>query len=605
MLSNFLKKFSLILFILVLFSSLVACSSNNNKDGSSGSKDDNVALSSYEISRENREFRMLLGTYYVISKQYEKATEDDGGTRRNWDDGFTYVLRKNSLDIEAAISLADAYMKWGDDLIENGEPDEEALSKYLKAEEILNEILKHRDRAKIRFEIARIGIRYTKIDLNNDNFDEMERKKQLFDTQFDEARKKDKNYETINDYTAGEIGAYLLDTERLSTAKELLRTLSSHGSREPKVHYELSRVHIRNDLLDFAEEDLIRARDYCQEQHPLDPANPGKLMYADDKLKSKIVNALGEIYLLRSKRIPGESEEKRYFLNKAKEHMEEASLIYPKNVEAYINLGNISYSNLAGSNRQKNIESSIEDYLSAARKLVKTDRDNISLEGASLKEIITKAMALNEINNELFYKLGYLYYQNTLTFKEKIENENISMEDEENAKIGYEDNLENAHLCFNLAFTKGEQEYRNNPNINFALGNVYYYEGMFLNCLNHFQKVIDYYLPFLSEKYSDKDNTNPIVQNINYELARAYNNLAASQYNLYKNTKDLIYFDKAQKNFLQAQEYYFSYNRTIENPRTSNLTNLFVGKNVNISKNTDYEPLIYQALDPQLKDIIK
>ncbi len=603
MVSNFLKKFSLILFIFAIFLSLAGCSSTNNKNN--GDKDGGkTILSAYEINRENREFRMLLGRYYVISKQFEKATEDDGGTRRNWDDGFTYVLRKNSLDIEAAISLADAYLKWGDYLIDNGEPHSEALEKYLKAEEILNEILKHRDRAKIRFEIARIGIRYQKINLGSDNFDEMVRKRELFDIQFDEAKKRDKDYETINDYTAGEIGAYLLDIDRISTAKELLRSMSSQGSREPKVHYELSRVHRENDLLEFAEEDLIRARDYCQEQHPLDPSNPGKLMYADDELKSKIVNALGEIYLIRSKRIPEETGEKQFFLEKAKEHFEEASLIYPENVEAYINLGNISYNNLTR-NRKERIQKAISDYKKATIKLVKIKKDSVELEGVKLREIISKVVTLDEVNNELFYKLGYLYYLETINIKEKMKNNIKNNTEPKLTREKYEEYLEKSHLCFNVAFTKGSQEYRNNPNINFALGNIYYYEGMYLNCLNHYQKVIDYYFPFINEKYKDKSDTNPVVQKINYELARAYNNLAAAQYNLFKKTKNPIYFEEAQKNFLQGQEYYFSYNRTIENPHTSNLTNLFVGKNVNISKNTDYEPLIYQALNPQLKDIVK
>jgi hypothetical protein len=158
-----------------------------------------------------------------------------------------------------------------------------------------------------------------------------------------------------------------------------------------------------------------------------------------------------------------------------------------------------------------------------------------------------------------------------------------------------------------MSYSKGNQSYRQNPNINFALGNSYYFEERYENAVTHYNNMIDYLESYLENKYLSRNNSDPMKSRIHLELAWAYNNLGATQYMIYRNNGNTTYFDRAQQNFLTGQTYYIKYEPNINNPKTGNLRDLFEQQNLNLTSNqqSTYKPQIYEDIYPQPFDIVE
>ncbi len=575
------KKVLFILFILLFVMGVSGCSISENLE----SKKANIK-SAFELGKDSKRFRMLLGDYYVKTKNFKQATEGD--------DSYNYLLRKDATNIEVNIALANAYIKWGDYIkAETDKQLDEKLDKYNQAEIILNDLLKyHQDNPKILFEIAKIQIR--KMD------------KKSFETSFLEAYKKDKTFKTIEHTTAGEIAEYLMTIPNRSKAEALLKQVIGTGSREPKVHYELAKIFIMDDSLNEAEEELIRAKSYCQEKR-IDPEDASPIMWADDRLISSILNELGELYLIRANRmditlVEGLPEREK-FLNLANGHFLEAISYDGSNSKPLKNLGDMYYIDLTGANRKLKINEAISNYTKAMSKMI--GLENIT----DLNTIILKAneRGLSDVEAELFYKLGYLFYSKASDLK--------GIEPESSVEEYYI----KARDCFSIAYSRSNQEQRDNPTLNFAIGNVFYLTGKYENAVSHYNNVAKYYQQILNEKYKTKEDSDKNKKRINYELARSINNLGATQFMIFDQTKDKSYFGMAKGNFLEAQEYYYKYNRSIVNPKAENLRNLFEDKNINIALNEDllggsqrsserqvkYIPQIYDDINNDITDFIK
>ncbi|MFW5800094.1 MAG: tetratricopeptide repeat protein [Spirochaetota bacterium] len=571
--------------ILFLFiSSNFACSASNEDE-----KKEAPIKSASELNNDSKRFRMLLGRYYVISKQYAKAVERDIGRERN-DDAYTYILRRNATDIDAALGLANAYIKWGDELKNS----QEKNSKYIEARRVLTDLAKyHETNSKVLFELARVE---TKLD-----------NEELFVEYFNEAKRLDKNYKKIEAYSAGEITEYLIKMGRRNTAKSLLEQMSNNKSREPKVYYELGKFYLDLDRVNDAEEQLIRARDYAQPQSLIDPDSPGQLMYASDELMSNIINKLGEIYLIRANDIEGTEEgedvqqnnEKMRFLNLAKNHFQESIKYDNTNIKPYMNLGNIYYSDLEKPNRREKIETAINNFVRAGAKLAGLDLEGAKYNIADVVEVAERFST--GVETELFYKLGYLNYIKYMEYKENLNEEEVT-------KL-----INITKNCFHIAYSKGDQSERINPNLNFAMGNAFYECGKYINAINHYNNIIEYYNPLLREQYINIDDSDPNKKRILFELSRAYNNLGSAQFMLYIESGKESYFNNARGNFLLGQDFYYRYNRTLISPKSSNLRNLFVGKNIDLTRvqesvsgeNIEYEaPIIYKDISKSLYDYI-
>jgi hypothetical protein len=643
---SFIRKVIAILVILTLGLSISNCSGGETEsDTQSDPTGSSVEVkSALEIDPDNWEFRMLLGKYYVITKQYAKAVEDDGAGRNNWDDGFPYILRRNQTDMKAAIALADAYLKWGDSLNNV----EETLDKYQEAELILeNQAEYHNDNAKILFEQCRVDIRY--------------RDYIRFNKRYASAKEKDPEFNKINEYTAGEIGEYLINAGRIETADEILKQMSRNESREPKVHYELAKLHYIKDQKGEAIDDLIRAKDYSN-TYSLDPQKPGKLKYASYELLSKINNDIGKITL----EITQEMEDRDKITENreiAKNHFINAIDYNKSNMEAFINLGDMYYSDLTQPNLTQKRNAAILNYVQAASIIISFELpENIQ---KILDKVVEKAIQENEIiippkstslindsiekileqtsininipATELFYKIGYLYYDSAKSYRNALENENLmnptirdliydvlgqELPEEELEpalqepkvkknltdliRLKIEEAEKIARNAFFIAYSKGVQIQRENPNLNFALGNSFYYEGLYKNATSHYKNMIGYLESYLENKYLSRDNNDPVKARIHLELAWAYNNLGATQYNMFRDTEDRSHFEKAQKSFLNGQTYYIKYEPNINNPKTGNLRDLFSQQNLNLTSNiqSTYQPEIYEDIYPGLFDIV-
>lgn len=666
----------IILIILTVFFIISACSSANNTKDNGDSESEIVEFkSAYQLDPDSKRFRMLLGEYYTISGQYDKATENDIGDE-SWDDAYYYLIKRDASDLDATLGLVNAYILWGDSLSQNTS---EQMEKYEDARKVLADYIEYDpDNPAVMYEIARIEMRYD----NQKRFKELYRDAQL----------KDKNFKSIKDYTGAEIAAYLTKLNNYTSAKSLLKAMMNNGSREPAVHYEMAKIYREEEKYKDAEEELIKARDYCQEPSLIDPENPGPLMYANNNLKSDILNELGEIYLIESQDV--KQNEKNKLLNLSRDHFKQAIIYDINNIKPYINLGNIYYEDLSEPGRTTKMNIAIRNFTNAAAKLANMD---LSKQNADIVEIINNvAVSKNRIEAELFYKIGYLYYSKSLSYKDIIENEdylnpeikpflielvaesmkneviiNKIIVDDENAvneelrtkllsiigstnptegelnnKLASDDIRDELALivaehmldfelseavndpvikkilkhqiekeynktvtisqnAFHISFSKGDYELRMNPNLNFSLANAYYLSENYKNCLNHYNNFITYYAPILKERYKNKEDTYPDKRRIHLELAKAYNNIGAAQFMLYVETDNPSYFDSAKRNFLEGQDYYYKYNRSINSPKGGNLRNLFDGKNTNLTRTDGIvvdKPLIYKTININLYD---
>lgn len=634
----------LVLFLTLSLLLVYACTGTGGQSDKNGSKDSTKEdapsniKSAYDLDPNNSRFRMLLGKYYVMTNQFEKAIEDDKSTKANWDDGFTYILRRERTNMEAAVALADAYIRWGD-YLKNRNP-EKVTEKYQHAALIIEEQMElNENHAKLMFEMCRIHIR-----LGNE--------KQFFQT-YMEATDKDPGVGSVEDYTAGEIAEFFIDRQNYGRAKDILVKMSRRGSREPKVHYELSRVNYAQDRLNDAFEDLIRAKDYS-DTYNLDPTSHGTIQYASPQLRSMIMNDLGRIKMESNRNLKNEKKIKEF----AMYHTLMATKYDMNNGDAFVSLGDMLYSELTQPHKLEKINYAILCYVKAAAIFTKYELSEITSD--TIKSVITESIndelfimqknknkiidqAVKEILNHtgtmenikassVFYKIGYLYYEKALMYQEEYENKNYTggiLEDIAYDKIGTGDinktqleenkeDIENllkskieekrkiARNSLFIAFSKGDASLRHNPNLNFALGNSYYYEEEYELAINQYENIISYLNSHLSTKYMTKSNLDKEKSRIHLELSWAYNNMGAARYLMFKETGDTKYFKEARTNFLMAQDYYVKSERNINSPKTGNLRDLFDKEKMNLPgyKDSAYQPSIYENININLLDII-
>ncbi len=297
----------------------------------------------------------------------------------------------------------------------------------------------------------------------------------------------------------------------------------------------------------------------------------------NNQLQSQFFNNIGENYLVLSKEFRAdqdkEREKKESLVKAAIENFYWATQKDPFNYKPWKNRGDLSYSmnvhrfnekasakfiyaklnyllavlllvkekSMGRVNLFRSLDTNLRDYLVTLVAPQDTDRPipqdfykivnmnilrdyfNMTDETSKVNKTLVTAQNHDQVDPELFYKIGYIFYYEK---KYRLASEFWSA----------------IHANYN------DTKWKYNPTLNYSLGNSYLKNRRHTDAIRYYQKIIDFYKATVSRFRRNLDISNPDQIKVFKRLAYAHNNLGVS-YHL-KGDKD-----QARYHYYKGSEY--------------------------------------------------